>query len=368
MNETAVEPATGPDQAQELEQVAAFAQRVLADGAGGLTWLLAALGDRHGLFRALARSGPATAAELGAASGVHERYAREWAAAMAAAGYLGYAADTGRFALPAAHAPVLTAEDHPMAAGGVLQWLLGVLPALDAISEAFRTGAGVPAQRYGPDLWPAIERLGAPMYATALVPQWLPRLARAQAALRAGAAVADVGAGAGRALITLAREYPAGRYVGFDTIAAQVERARANAAAAGVADRVRFEVGDGCAGLPGGYDVVLAFDVLHDASDPAGMLRSVRQALAPDGTLVCLELAAGETLADNLTPVGQLYYAVSVLYCLSSSLGADAGGAALGSLGLPERRLAELGRQAGFDTVRKVLDVPPAHVLYELLP
>jgi SAM-dependent methyltransferase len=206
-----------------------------------------------------------------------------------------------------------------------------------------------------------MERLGAPMYANALVPLWLPEMPEVARVLADGADVADLGCGAGRALITLAQAYPAGRYAGFDGYPPQVRRARENAERAGVGDQVRFEVRDVTDGLPLRYDLVLAFDVVHDAADPLGLLRAAREALKPGGTVLVLELAG-----DDGGPVDALYHAVSLFYCLSTSLAA--GGPGLGSLGLPQQRLAELAARAGFATTRKVLDSPPAHALYELRP
>jgi SAM-dependent methyltransferase len=354
--------AVRPDEAQVEE----FAQRVLGDGTAAVTIIMAALGDRLGLFRALAELGPVTPEQLAARSGIVERYAREWLSAMAAAGYVRYEPARGRFELPDEHVPVLAVEDTPASLGAILQWTLGIVPALDAVTDAFRTGRGVPASAYGPDLLPGIERLGSPMYTNLLVPAWLPALPAVEAAVRSGADVADVGCGAGRALITLARAYPRSRYVGFDLHAGQIERARANAEAAGVADRVRFEVRDAAQGLPGTYDAVLTFDVVHDAPDPDGLLRAIRAATRPGGTYVCLELTCGETLEENLNPMGALFYGVSVLYCLSTSLAT--GGEGLGSYGLPERRLAALCTHAGFTSVRRVPGDWPLNTLYEIRP
>jgi SAM-dependent methyltransferase len=351
------------------DTVRAFGERLMADSVASVTALLAALGDRHGLFTALA-GGPTTPAEMAGSAGIDERYAREWLAAMTAAGYVTHDPGSDRFTLPAEHAAVLASDLTPV--GGGLQWMLGVAPALDAISEAFRTGKGVPADRYGPDLWAAMERLGTPMYSGALVQAWLPELPRLRDALDRGANVADIGCGSGRALITLAQAYPHGRYTGFDVYPTQVERARINAERAGVADRVRFEVRDAVEGLPSRYDAVLAFDVVHDAADPVGLLRSAREALTDGGaitdrgTMVILEISSGDSLEANTHPIGALYYGVSLLYCLSTSLAA--GGPGLGSLGLSHRRLTELAREAGFSQVRRAVDSPPAHVLYEVLP
>lgn len=359
------EPATPqPDPTGE------FVQRVLSDVTSGLTFLLAGLGDRHGLFQALVDR-PETSSELAERTHLDERYLREWLAALAAAGYLTYDPAGERFTLPPAHVPVLAIDATPASVGGYLQWMLGVTPALDAVSEAFRTGRGVPPARYGRDFWPAMERIGAGLYATALVDDWLARLPRTQARLAAGANVLDIGCGSGRALVTLAQAYPASRFTGIDALPTQIERARANADAAGVSDRVAFQhaqvIGPGPGnGMPSAaYDLVLAFDVLHDAADPAAILATARRSLRPDGILLCLELAGGATLTDNLTPMGQVYYAVSLLYCLPASL--DAGGPGLGSLGLTQTRLDQLATEAGFARVNRLADVPPGHVVYEVL-
>lgn len=343
--------------------VGAFAQRVLADGTASITIMMAALGDRLGLFRSLAADGPATPAQLAARAGIVERYAREWLAALAAAGYLTHDPADGTFALPAEHVPVLALDDTPASLGSILQWTLGVAPAIEAIADAFVTGRGVPPEAYGADLGAGIERLSAPAFVHALVPVWLAQLPAVDASLRAGADVADVGCGAGRALVELARAYPASRFVGFDPDPRQIDRARANAHAAGVADRIRFQASTVDSGP---YDLILTFDVVHDTADPLGLLRAVRAALRPTGTYLCTEVNAAPTLAGNLNPFGALFYGVSVLYCLSVSLAA--GGEGLGSLGLPEPDLARLCARAGFASVRRLPVDDPMNAVYEVRP
>lgn len=346
----------------EEAAVGAFAQRVLADGTASVSILMAAFGDRLGLFRQLA-GGPATPAQLAGRAGIAERYAAEWLAAMAAANYLAYDGTSGSFALPAAHVPVLARDDTPASLGSILQWFLGVAPALEAVATAFRTGRGVPPEAYGPDLCGGIERLSAPAFVNALVPVWLGQLPEVRRALDAGADVADVGCGAGRALIELAQAFPRSRYAGFDPDPQQIARARANAKAAGVGERVRFAESTVDEGP---YDLVCTFDVVHDASDPLGLLTAIRGALRPTGTYLCAEVAGGATLADNLNPFGALYYGVSVLYCLSVSLAG--GGPGLGSLGLPEPTLRELCTQAGFTGFRRLPVEDPVNAVYQVQP
>jgi 2-polyprenyl-3-methyl-5-hydroxy-6-metoxy-1,4-benzoquinol methylase len=184
--------------------------------------------------------------------------------------------------------------------------------------------------------------------------------------LQAGAAVADVGCGAGTAVIQLAQAYPAATFVGFDQHPPNVDTARRAADAAGLADRVRFETRDCAAGLPGRYDIVTAYDVIHDAADPHHLLVEIRRALQPDGRFVCLEINAAETLDGNHGPLGALLYSVSTLYCLTVSLAA--GGAGLGTLGLPESAVRDLWQEAGFASVRRVPLDSPFNSLYEAIP
>jgi SAM-dependent methyltransferase len=184
--------------------------------------------------------------------------------------------------------------------------------------------------------------------------------------LEGGADVADVGCGSGRGLITLAEAYPAGRYVGYDAVQVNVDRARQGAAAAGVDDRVRFELADAAAGLPESYDVVFTFDVVHDSADPLGLLTAVRRALRPGGRYVCLDINASDRLEENVGPLGTLFYGFSVLYCMTSSLAV--GGAGLGTCGFTESVADDLGRRAGFSAFRRVPVDNPFNILYEALP
>ena len=356
---------TTPAPTADPAAVESFVGRALGDLAGTMTVLLATLGDRLGLFRALADDGPLTEGQLAERTGIDVRYAREWLAGMTAAGYLRLD-ETGSFELPPAHVPVVAQEDGPVFFAGVWQEIAGTLPHLDAIAAAFRSGGGVPPEQYGPGFWQGIERFSGTWFANQLLPVWIPSMPAVAALLGRGADVADVGCGAGRALVTLAQAYPHGRYVGFDAVPANVERARRSAEEAGVADRVRFEVRDAAAGLPDSYDVVVTFDVVHDAADPLGLLRSIRTALRPGGRYVCLDINASERVAENVGPLGTVFYGFSVLYCMTSSLAV--GGAGLGTCGLPEPVATELGRRAGFGSFRRVPLDNPFNILYEATP
>lgn len=343
-----------------------FAGQALGDLAGAMTTIFCAIGDRLGLMAGLRRGGPATSAELAARARVQERYAREWLHGMFAAGYLTYDADARRFSLPAAHARVLAEESGPYFFGGAYQELLGAFPVVHAVIDAFREGGGVAQQAYAPDLWTGMERFTAGWFENLLLQQWLPAVPDVRATLERGAAVADVGCGAGRALIKLAAEFPASTFVGYDAFPGQIERARTNAAATGVGDRVSFRLRDVAAGLDERYDVITTFDVVHDAVDPLGLLRAIRAALADDGAYLMLEINCADRLEDNAGPVGTVLYGFSLLYCMTTSLAH--GGEGLGTCGTPPAKVAELGREAGFSRVERLPLENPFNVLYVLRP
>jgi 2-polyprenyl-3-methyl-5-hydroxy-6-metoxy-1,4-benzoquinol methylase len=185
-----------------------------------------------------------------------------------------------------------------------------------------------------------------------------------QSKLERGVRVADVGCGRGRALISLAQEFPACRYFGYDVYGRAVREATAGAKAAGVQDRVTFQEVDVSKGLPGQYDVITTFDVIHDAVDPLGLLGVIRRGLAPDGVYVCLDINCSDKLEENISPLGALFHGYSVLYCMTTSLAW--GGVGLGTVGFPERKVHEMCSEAGFRSVRRVPVESPFNNLYEI--
>lgn len=354
------------DPVVEQAEVEAFAGRALGDIAGLMTTLFCVVGDRLGLFAALAEAGSASSDELAKRAGVEERYVREWLRGLAAAGYLEHDREHGTFAIPPAHVPVLAEEGGPMFFGGVYQETAGALPVLGKVIDAFRTGGGVGQSEYGPDFWAGLERFTGGWFDHLLLPVWLPAMPRVVASLEEGARVADVGCGAGRALIRMAEAYPKSRFVGFDAFEGQLERARANAAAAGVADRVRFEALDASRGLPDRYDLITTFDVVHDAVDPTGLMRSIREGLADGGTYVLLEINSADDPADNVGPIAATFYGFSLFYCMTTSLAHN--GAGLGTCGMPEATVRAYAADAGFGEVTRVPVENPFNVIYELRP
>jgi SAM-dependent methyltransferase len=346
------------------QKVHEFVGKVLTDTSGLTTTILAALGDRLGLFKTLAARGPATSAELAKAASINERYAREWLGGMASAGYVRYDPATRRFALPPDHVPVLAQEGGPVYFGGIHQMLLGSFGVLDQLTTAFMEGGGVPQPAYSEDWWAGMERFTAGWFENLLLQQWIPAMPRVREALERGADVADVGCNRGRALIKLARAFPRSRFVGYDVFQPAILPATERTTAAGVGDRVRFEHRDVSKGLPEQFDVITTFDVIHDAVDPLGLLRAIRQALRPGGTYVCLDINCSDKLEENAGPLGALFHGFSVLYCMTTSLAR--GGAGLGTVGLPESKLKELATEAKFGSVRRVPLENPFNNLYEV--
>jgi SAM-dependent methyltransferase len=347
-------------------KVETFVGKILNDTSSTMATMLAVLGDRLGLFKELHANGPATSAAFAARAGIQERYAREWLGGMVAAGYVEYDPDRQQFRLPPEHAPALADEAGPYFFGGVIQMLPAMAATLDTLTDAFRNGGGVPYSAYGADLWDGMERFTNSWFENLLVQQWLPAMPDVAGKLNRGARLADVGCGRGRALIKLAQAYSASAFVGYDVFPPSVARARDNAEAAGVSDRIRFEVLDVGRGLPEKFDVITTFDVIHDAPDPLGILRAIRSALDEDGVYVCLDINCSEKLEENQGTLGAMFHGFSVMYCMTTSLALN--GAGLGTLGFHEPKVRELCGEAGFRTVRRLPLENPFNSVYEIRP
>ena len=344
----------------------AFVHKALGDVNATQSVMLAALGDRLGLFKDLATNSPSTSAELARRTNVNERYAREWLGGMATSGYLEYDAAADRFTLPAEHEAVLSQESWPVFFGGLYQMTPRLLGVFDRVAEVFRTGGGVTQSEYHPEFWDGLERFTSGWFKNLLCQEWLPAMPDVEAKLNAGATMADVGCGRGRALITLAEAFPKSRFVGFDAFEPTVALATERAKAAGVADRVSFEHLDGGAGLPDTFDVIATFDVVHDAVDPLGLLKGIRQSLKDDGVYICLDMNSSHKLEENINPLGTLFHGFSMFYCMTTSLAH--GGEGLGTLGFHEVKANELCTEAGFSTVRRLPLENPFNIVYEIRP
>jgi SAM-dependent methyltransferase len=349
------------------DEVAGFAFRVWSYKQGEMVSLLIHLGDRLGLYRALEGSGAVTAEELAGRTGLHPRWLREWLRGNAAADLL-VSDDGERFELTAVGAMVLTREEDS------LQFAAGAFgpppdPALvDDLTNAFRTGTGLPYDRHGPGGVHQTERMLGPWARLSLVPRIVPALDGVPERLAAGTLVADVGCGAGVALTTLAEAYPRSTFHGYELSRLAAERARARVVEAGltnveIIDRRAEELPAG-----GDYSLVLSFDCLHDMTRPDAAASAIRRAIADDGTWLVKEIRCDDTWAGNRrNPMLAMFLGFSIASCMSSAL-SEPDGAGLGTIGLPPRALEELARDAGFTRFQMHDFEDPANLYYEIRP
>jgi SAM-dependent methyltransferase len=353
-----------PEPPLQLEKVFKIQQRLFGDMSGALTGLAAYLGDRLGFFRDLAESGPITAADFSRRRSTCPEMTSEWLRVMTCAGYLEYEPEGDLYFLPPEHAMVLANDGGPMSFAGGLQQIGGFADRLPALLDAFRNQGGVAQSTYSQDLREGMERLSATWFENELVENWLPALGDVRDKLRSGARVADIGCGAGRALICMAKAFPASRFVGYDAFPTAVERATRNAASADVGDRVSFEVRDVMRGIPPEFDLVTAFDSLHDLPDPADGIAAMARGLKKDSTLLILELGTGDDLLEELGPVGVVHHATKLFYNLPVALSSS--GKAPPNTGFPESTMRSLCRKTGLVFARAIPVRNPLHKLYAL--
>jgi 2-polyprenyl-3-methyl-5-hydroxy-6-metoxy-1,4-benzoquinol methylase len=335
----------------KLEQ---FMGRFVQDLGAGATAPLVLIGDKLGLYKAMADGEPVTPAELAERTGCRERYIREWLCQQAASGYVEY--DDGAFRLPPEQALALADENSPVFIPGAFQLLSAMMRDEPHITERFRSGEGFGWHEHHHDLFEGTERFFRPGYLGNLVDAWLPSLEGVVAKLEAGARVADIGCGHGATTVLMAQAYPRSTFVGSDYHEASVEAARRAAERAGVSGRVTFEVAS-AKGFGGGpYDLVCVFDALHDMGDPVGAARHVRSQLVAGGTWMVVEPFAGDSVEENLNPVGRVFYAGSTMLCTPASLSQEVGLALGAQAG--QQRLTEILREGGFGRVRRASETP----------
>lgn len=347
------------DQNAVMEFLGRFVSDMGATGsAGGVV-----IGHRLGLYRSLAE-GPATPDQFADRTGCHPRYLAEWLRGQAAGGYVTYDPASGAFSLSEEQAYCLADPEGPNVPAAFMT-AVAYLRAEPQITEAFRTGDGVAWGDHVDDVFIGCDAFYRPGYVADLVANWIPALDGVHDKLAAGARVADVGCGLGSTSVLLAEAYPQTTVIGSDSHEPSIELARKKAANAGVADRVDFQVASAQSFSGGDYDLVTMFDCLHDMGDPLAAARRVRDALAPDGTWLLVEPFAGESLEDNLNPVGRLYYAGSMFLCLPNAM-AQEGGYALGAQA-GESAIRELATEAGFTRFRRAAG-SPFNLVYEIRP
>ncbi len=326
---------------------------------------LLSIGDKLGLYKALAKGGPQTPAELAKRTGTAERYVREWLCNQAAGGYVTYDALAGKFHLTEEQAFALTNENSPAFLPGMFQAALAAVKAEGKITECFKTGEGMGWHEHDPGLFMGTERFFRPGYAANLISSWIPAMEGVKEKLARGATVADVGCGLGASTILMANTYPKSEFFGFDYHELSIETAKKRAQDAGVGDRIQFEVAK-AKSYPGtNYDFVTFFDCLHDMGDPVGAAAHVRSTLKTDGTWMIVEPFAGDAIEDNLHPVGRAFYGASTLLCTPASLSQEVGLALGAQAG--EKRLQEVVSAGGFAHFRRATQTP-FNLIFEARP
>ena len=357
-----VEKSPRPVDGDKLMQ---FVFRAVDDVGATLGAALVVMGDKLGLYRAMADGEPVTPVELADRAGIAERYAREWLSAQAASGYVDYDPDSGRFSLPAEHAVAFTDESSPAYLPGFYEIAVGSVLDSPKITEVARSGAGYGWGDHHHDVLEGCERFFRPGYNANLLSSWLPSLEGVVEKLERGAKVADIGCGHGASTILMADAFPNSTFVGSDYHEGSIETARRRAEQAGVADRATFEAAPAAAHPGSGYDLVTMFDCLHDMGDPVGAARHVRELLAPDGTWMIVEPNAGDRLEDNLNPIGRTYYGFSTLLCTPASLSQEVGLALGAQAG--EARIRDVAEAGGLTRFRRAAETP-FNIVFEAKP
>lgn len=360
-------PAAAPA-ALDLDKLKVYAKHVFTALSGAMTSAMIYLGDRLGLFRALAEAGPVTSEELARKTSLDERWVREWMHQQGAAGVLEHRGE-GRFALSPEGVAVLANELHPAFGGGLFSKLPETMGVLAKLPDAFRTGRGLPYDALGPEGARGVERALGPWFRAFLVPVVLPKLPGVVPALEAGAQVADVGCGAGVALLTMAKAYPRSQFHGYDLSEHALSRAEENRREAGLSNVTFHHVRRDPLPADGRFALVTTIDCLHDMTDPASVMRLIRAAIRPDGTWLIVDIKAQDSYELNVekNPMAALMYGTSVMSCMSSAL-SEPGGLGLGTLGLSPKRAQEMTAAAGFTRFEPADFGHPVNAFYLVRP
>jgi 2-polyprenyl-3-methyl-5-hydroxy-6-metoxy-1,4-benzoquinol methylase len=352
----------------DIEKAKKTAEHVFGMLGGALVSGMIHLGDRMGLYRALNGAGAITSEELAHKTGLHERWVREWLYGQAAANLIDYKGEA-RFELSPESALVLANENSPFFLAGGFCSLPQQMAVLNLLPESFKSGMGLTYDQLGPEVNRGVERLLAPWFRTQLVPSALPKLDGVVAKLQTGAKVADVGCGAGVALIEMAKAYPRSSFHGYDIAKLPLARASENAKEAGVKNIVFHDASGDPLPADASHDFITTFDCLHDMTRPDLVMRAIRKAIKPDGTWLIADIHGQPTFEQNLTdnPLAPLMYGFSVLCCMSSAL-SEPGGLGLGTLGFPEPVARKMTAEAGFTRFTPRDFENPINAYYEVRP
>lgn len=334
--------------------------KVIGDVAGSMSLFLAYIGDQVGLFDALDGAGELTVEELAAKTGINRQYLHEWLGSVSAAGYVTINPANDSFSLTEEQALVFSREGQPACMQGFFQSVVSQFEAHESAVNTFRSGNGRPWSDQTQCCFCGVDRFFRPGYAANLVSEWIPALDGVEDKLKAGAKVADIGCGHGSSTVLMAKAYPNSTFIGIDFHEPSIERAKAQAKEAGVGN-VSFELAKAQDYRGNDFDFACIFDALHDMGDPVGAARHIRETLKPGGTFMLVEPLAGDTMADNMHPIGQIFYAFSTTVCTPASFAQEVGRGLGAQAG--QKRLTEVLNEAGFTKVRRASETPTNMVL-----
>src|SRR5262245_31274224 len=342
--------------APDPEKMEAFLGKLVGDLGAAASAALVLLGDRLGIYKAMADGRAVTPEELAEKTQLNARYLREWLSAQAAAGYVDYNRKSKKFKLNPEQCAAFADEGGPGFFAGAFDMLQSMWLDEPKVAAAFKSGKGVGWHEHSACLFRGAERFFRPGYNVHLLSHWIPSLRGVKDKLERGAKVADVGCGHGASTILMALAYPKSKFYGYDYHAPSIERAKQMAKEAGVSRRITFEQASAKDFPALDYDLVAFFDCLHDMGDPVGAGRHVHEALADDGSWMIVEPFAHDDLKDNLNPVGRVFYAASTMISTPASLSQD------GAMGLGaqagEARLKKVAKDAGFSKFRRAAETP----------
>ena len=346
-----------PNLKPDMAKLMTFLGKALNDMGAAFQTALIITGERLGLYKTMAGAGPLSPGELAKKTGTDERYVKEWLCAQAAGGYVEYDPKSGKFTLPDEQALLLAVDSGPAYLPAAYQIIASTVIDEPQLRETFKTGFGFGWHQHCAALFEGTERFFRTGYSAHLIKEWIPALKGVEAKLQAGGKVADIGCGHGASTILMAQAFPKASFTGYDYHAPSIEQARVKAKAAGVGDRVKFEVA-ASKDYPGrDFDLVAFFDSLHDMGDPVGAARHVRTTLKPDGTWMIVEPMAGDKIEDNLNPVGRVFYAASTLICTPASKSQEVG-LALGAQAGEARLRDVVMKGGGFTRFRRATETP----------
>lgn len=335
----------------DTKKVEELAFRVVGDMGGAFTMALGYVGDRMGLFRAMAGAGPVTSAELATKTKLNERYVREWLRAMVAAEYVDYDTQSGKYVMTDEQAFVLAKEDSPMFVGGAFHFTTPSIWNVPKIMDAFQKGGGVSYSEIGKEIPEAIERFFRPGYVNFLVKDWLGAVSGLTARLEKGVSVADIGCGCGQSTVTMGKAFPRSKVLGIDYHGPSIERGRKLAASGGLANVEFLQAAAHEIPKNRKFELICSFDCIHDMVDPLATLRAIREALTEDGVYIWSEPNASANAHENRNPLGKAFHSISPLHCMTVSLAHD--GAGLGTV-IGESGARDLAKGVGFSRFERL--------------